>query len=87
MKPLASGFTYLPVDYPVNPLLEDLASIPEASTDLGSWSTGSIEVTPLPDNRRRAVARGFQPFLRLRVSLKSGWPQFDFKTLPPPDRG
>jgi hypothetical protein len=66
----ASGFTYLAVDYPVNPILEDLASIPEASTDLGSWSTGSIEVTPLPDNRRRAVARGFQPFLRLRVSLK-----------------
>lgn len=66
----ASGFTYLAVDYPVNPILEDLASTPEASTDLSSWSTGSIEVTPLPDNRRRAVARGFQPFLRLRVSLK-----------------
>lgn len=32
----ASGFTYLAVDYPVNSLLEDLAWIPEASSDLVS---------------------------------------------------
>ena len=66
----ASGFNYLAIDYPVNPLLDDLSWIPEASAALGSWTTASIEVTTLPDNRRRAVARGFQPFMRLRVTLK-----------------
>jgi hypothetical protein len=63
-----SGITYLSIVYRPDTGVSGATLQPEASDDLASWQSGSVIVTDLPDGRKRAVATGFERFMRLKAT-------------------
>lgn len=64
-----SGFTFPAMVYRPDATRTDVTLTAEASNDLQTWTTNGISITNLPDGSRRAVAQGFQHFMRVRVSV------------------
>jgi hypothetical protein len=67
-----SGFRFLSIVWQENPAATDIRYAPEASLNLQTWTaynpaSGVITVHALSGDRRRAVARDFQPLMRLRL--------------------
>jgi hypothetical protein len=63
-----SGITFPSIVYRSDPSRTDVTLTPVASNDLAAWSNTGIVVINLPDGSRRAVAQGFQHFMRLQIS-------------------
>ena len=63
-----SGITFPSLVYRPDASRTDVTITPQASNDLISWTTNGIVITTLPDGSRRAVAQGFQHYMRLQVT-------------------
>ena len=64
-----SGITYLAITWTHNPAATDLLYRPVAGFNLESFSGANVAVQTLPNNRRRAVAAGFERFMRAELQL------------------
>ena len=63
-----SGIVFPSIVYRPDPTRTDITIIPVVSNNLTSWSTSGVVVMNLADGRRRAVAQGFQHFMRLQIT-------------------
>jgi hypothetical protein len=63
-----SGITFPSIVYRPDPSRTDVTLTPVASNDLVAWSTAGIVVMNQSDGSRRAVAQGFQRYMRLQIT-------------------
>ena len=64
-----SGLTFPSIVYYPDPARTDVVITPVVSNDLTSWTPSGVTVFSLPGGGKRAVAQGFQHFIRLQLTL------------------